>query len=58
MGHVLVAKEGRVLMSFEINRVGGKYLIKEYIDSKLVRLTTLSSDEMTQLSKSLKEAGF
>jgi hypothetical protein len=45
-------------MSFEINLVGGKYLIKEYIDNKLIRLTTLSSDEMTQLSKSLKEAGF
>ena len=45
-------------MSFEIYHVGNRYLIKEYIDNKLVRLITLSSDEMTQLNKSLKEAGF
>jgi hypothetical protein len=45
-------------MSFEINLAGGKYLIKKYIGKKVVGLITLSSDEMVQLSKSLKEAGF
>ena len=46
------------MVEFEIQLAGGKYLIKKYIGKKVVGLTTLSSDEMALLSKSLKEAGF
>ena len=58
MPGVFEARGGVLMVEFEIQLAGGKYLIKKYIGKKVVGLTTLSSDEMVLLSKSLKEAGF